>query len=990
MSTRMLKFFFLQIVFISTLFLSACNGGDRDFISIPDIEIEEEPLPTVIKTAGVKGPLVNAEIGLYKLELSTGLIKQHGDASEAFYRLLTEANVEINEDEFGIESADVTSGTKEDAIDFIHAHINQIGYVTELTRLQSEINNSSSVDEARLALVEYLSESGLERETNTIPKAEVREIFDNFATLSELKIKISALKPFITQLSELTNISSALSLISKFRASESVDSVKILGWTAIQNTFRSATTSLSSLRSDLSDLVSEQSGGNKLELDLVALNRLNKLEQDVNNAATLEIAESLMTQAITQEGNVVVRESLSALKTTIISFDDFISQAQMDNALYHFSSLKLDILGPKKPVGDEDTVPVDPLLVLYKAVDATLTAELEPSLADAFKSETLDISGEPANQIIKTVSSNTSLLENVSLGDYSGFVYMEVNALNNTIDLNSGTQPIIATLNTIFHTDEIKGYGNNAQENRTLYYLKDGQEQRDSEGELITDESEIEKSANELILEVQPYRFATPLTKLAITLITERFKSFEPQLTDTNGDGELEYRITESALKTELREASSNIVKTFGLGYSNDQSIYEAPAIFTLPMQYSDAEQEVAVQHRAMIESFSAFINTLVQETNFDIDTIFNRVVKDLLDEEMDGYQFAEEINAITNDETVKLNDISDIAFLVKRSPRDVYIPGVNKNIDEIADLMSSQLKIIEPEFPVQALNITDIEYAAPSGGVDSDNDGYLNNSDVFPNDETKHNTLDEEYLGVWAVIVPKSNYIVPFSGELNYSVARIVQPLQTSSLLTCASATESCLFEGEEGSSIVVSWDVIRGPESGNLKITGTSITNSAIGFNAIGNVSGVYQVRLNLTTIDEPIQTYSETIAIELMQPQDLEIQFSPAAPKAGEIVDVEFKATDSICRAYDFCDLNDVGQYLDIEKLPELQATWNINGGEAKKYRSFEQTSDDSSVDPKEYFDSANGDTLSIDVVYSAGSAEIGFVEFTAAQLSAVVGL
>jgi len=989
MLTRMLKIFFLQTVLILSLLLSACTDGDRGFISIPDAEIEEEPLPIVIKAGAVKGPLVNAEIGLYKLDLNSGLIKQHGDASEAFFRLLTEASVVINADGSSVIANDETAATT--ALEFIQARIKEIGYVTELPRLQNEVKDSLSVDEARLALDKYLNEASLERETNTIPKEEVQTIFDAFATLTELKSKISKLKPFITQLNELTTISSAESLIGKFRASET-DSLKAVGWLAIQSEFRNATTSLITLRTDLSDLSLELSGDNKLELDAVALNRLDELESDVNNAATLELAESLITQAIIEEGNVNVRQSLSALKTSIISVDDFISQAQMDNALYHFSTIQNIILEKTSQIINQDGSPIqapgvnptDILNEMYLAVFNTLSVELEPSLADAYKNETLDIIGQPVNQIIKSISSDTSLLEGINLGDYSGFLYMEVDSINNTIDLNTGLKPIISKLNTIFHTDEIKGYGNNLKEDRTLFYLKDGQEQRDSDGVLITDESEIDKSENELVLEVQPYRFATPLTKLALAMVTERFKTFGPQLTDTNGDSELEYRVTASALKSELKAASNTIVKTFRLDELYDQSIYEAPAIFTLPMQYSGGEQEVAVQHRAMIESFSAFINTLVKETNLNVDTLFSAVVQDLLDDEMDGLEFDQKIS--------DFNDVSDVAFLVQRSPEEVFIPGINKNIDKIADLMLSQLNIIEPEFPVQNLFTGDITFVPPLGGVDSDDDGYLNNSDAFPNDNTKYNDVDDSYSGVWGLRVANSlNYIAPLSGEVNFSINRITGPVEPS-LPDCDNDGESCLFEGDSGSDFVVSWEVIRSPEAGNLLIKDTFNTDDAIGFNAIGSVAGVYQVRLTLITKVEPVQTYAEIIPIKIINPQDLVIRFNPTEPEAGKIVKVEFQATDDLCEVYLFCNEADVGNYFEITELDELQATWNLNGGESKQYRTFDfdPDVDDSASVHLQYFNSSKGDTLNIDVVYSAGSAEIGFVEFIAAQLTKIVGL
>ena len=976
MSTRMLKFISLQTIFILSLLLSACDDGDRDFVPLPEKEIEEEPLPIVINAAGVKGPLVNAEVSLYKLDLNAGLIKDHGDASEAFFRLLTEAGVVIDTD------GPVNTNNEAEAtavLEFILKHINEIGYVTELPRLQNEIKDSISVDDARLTLDKYLNEASLDRETNTIPKAEVQNIFDNFATLSELKNKISTLKPFISQLSELTSFSSAKKLMKKFHASETSSSKKD-GWVVIQNTFRNSTTSLSSLRNDLSDLVVELSGGNKLELDPVALNRLNELEQNVSNTATLEIAESLITQAITEEGNIIVRQSLSALKTSIISLDDFMAQAQRDNALYHFFSISEQIKQIIPVDSEGDLIGGDSTGVLsemYTAVFNTLSAELEPSLADAFKNKALDDFGNPENQLVNGLSNETTLLSGIDLGIYSGFVYMEVNSREGTVDLNSGKSPIISQMNTIFHTDEIRGFGDNAKENKTLYYLIDGQEQRDAEGVLITDLTEIEVGDDDTVIEVRPYRFATSLTKLAVALVTEKLKTFEPQLRDINGDNEPEYRVTVSALKSELSSASDNIISTFGLGHVREQSIFETPAILTLPMQYSEAEQEAAIQHRAMIESFSAFIITLNQETNLNIDSLYNAVVKDLLDDEMDGLYFDEEVS--------DFNDVSDISFLVQLSPEEVYIPGVDLNIDEIAELMSMQLNIIEPEFPVQDLFSGDILFDTPSGGVDSDGDGYLNNSDAFPTDPTKHNNIEADYSGVWGLNVYNShNYIAPLSGEVIFSITRNTGEVEPT-LPSCETIEESCLYEGTTGSDFDATWKVIKSPESGNLKIRDTFATDVALGFNAIATVPGIYHVRLTLVTKVEPIQSYSEIIPIKIINPQNIEIIFNPSAPSAGQAVKVEFKATDDMCRAYSFCDESDVEEYFDISKLNQLQALWKLNGGEAKKYRSF--VSESQSLN---FFNSSLGDSLSVDVIYTSGSVEVGFVEFIVAQLSTIVGL
>ena len=1006
MLTRLLKLLSLQIVLILSLLLAACGEGDRKFVPIADDEIEEEPLPIVITAAGVKGPLINAEIGLYALDLNAGLIKKHGDASEAFFRLLTGASVVINSADCVnnplTDCVSTTNGvTEAEALAYIQRELKKYGYVTELPRLQNDVKVSQNLIEAKQAIENYLDSHHENYETNTLPRADVKEISESFATLTELKSKIALLKPLLIQLGESKNLSNAQSLLQKFRTAET-DPLKIEGWADIQSEFRSGTTSLRALRTDLSDRVLALSGNNALEEDPVAFHRLYTLEDAVNKAATVDDAESLIAQAIIEEGNERVRNALSALKTRIITFHDFINKAERDNAIYHFAEIKKNILTEisrhlepnGEPLLNPNGSAIEVLNALYSAAFNRLSDELEPSLSDAFKNVSTDINGDPSNQLAKGISKGTSLLSGLNISDYSGFVYMEVVSTTTTVDLNTGQKPIISRLNSIFHTDEIRGYGNNAKENRTVYFLKDGQEQRDVKGELITDSAEVDNEADEVVIQVNPSRFATPLTKLAVAMITERFKTFKPQLTDVNDDSELEYRVTVSALKSELKAASNNIVSTFGLGFDSALSIYDAPAVMTLPMQYSEPEQGVAVKYRAMIESFSALINSLLQETNLSSEAIFDVVVQDFTDDEIDGFLFDQEIeieDTSSNGASIKLNDISDVSYLVKRSPEDVYIPGVNKTISEVADLMALQAKVIEPTFNEQSLAIRDITHASPSGGVDSDGDGYLNNNDMFPNDADHHITLGGNYLGVWGLNVANAhNYIVPFSGEFSFSIERVVQVIETSSNTACSSSRASCLFEGSLGSSFNTEWKVIRGPVGGDLQIRDTFSNNDEIGFAAIGSVSGVYQVRLTLTTIDEPIQKYSRTIAVEIMNPQDLVIRFNPEEPSAGEIVKVEFQATNDLCEAYSFCDENHQGEYYDIDYLTELRAAWNLNGGVKKQYRSFELISADPNADSLQYFNSSNGDILNIDVVYSAGSETLGFVEFVAAQLSKVVGL
>jgi len=1097
MSTRVLKVLFLQSLFVLSLLLSACGEGDRGFVPLPEEEVEEEILPIVLKASGVKGPLVNAEIGLYKLNLNEGLIKQHGDASEAFFRLLEEADVIINDNnvvevepdplefqtialgfiqarvqqlvyvtelprlQYDIENTTSTeearvildvylsdddsaretntkpkaavqniysgfttlaelktkisdlkpfetqlseltslssaeslitvySASEADdekikdwaafqntftlvfqtiALDFIQNRVKQLGYVTELPRLQYDIENTISTEEARVILDVYLGDDDAARETNTKPKAEVQNIYSNFATLAELKTKISDIEPFEAQLSKLTSLSSAENLIGSFRASEG-DVTKIIGWEAIQNNFKITVTSLSVFRESLKATVSSLTENNKLETDLIALNRLINLEEDINSAPSVTAAEELLAQAITEEGNKVVREALATLQTSIISFEDFVSQSQMDNALYHFSDLQENIL-------NADSSQNGSLQTMFDNSIATLSRELEPSLRDAFKNKELhSVDGVPTNQIKSGLSNEFTLLSGINLDEYSGFVYMDVNSIDNTVDLNSGKMPIISEFYSVFHTDIIRGYGNNTKENRTLYYLKNGQEQRDTQGALITDIGQLKVKSGDELLQIQPHRFATPLTKLAVELMIERFKSFKPQLSDVDGDGVFEYRITASALKSELKVASNDVIETFGVGLSKDQSIFDMPAVLTLPMQYSTTDQEVSMLYRATVESFSAFISALKKETNLSTDLLFDAVVLDFLDGEIDGYIGDEVIS--------EFSKVSDVSYLVKRSPSEVLIPGSSKTVDEIVELMASQVSIIEPRFVSDTLDIDASELSSPVGGIDSDGDGILDNSDFYPDDATKDNNIEVGYSGVWNLEVDNShNFIMPLSGEFTFGIDRYTEAFDIATI--CIAAAQPCLSEGIQGSPLLHSWELIRSPEAGNFEITeifttaGTDTTDGQVGFKATASIPGVYQVRATLIAQVVPFQTFSFIVPVKVIDPQSIVIQFNPEAPNIGEAVAVEFQATDDLCRVYTFCDSNDVGSYFDISYLSEFNVSWDINGGESQEYKSLSSKSETIDI-----ISTNKDDTLNIAVVFSSGS-----VEFVAADDSVSVG-
>ena len=67
MTNQTHKFSFLLLILTACLSIASCSEGERGFVPLP-----EEPEPEVIEelfinASAVKGPLVNAEINIYKL-----------------------------------------------------------------------------------------------------------------------------------------------------------------------------------------------------------------------------------------------------------------------------------------------------------------------------------------------------------------------------------------------------------------------------------------------------------------------------------------------------------------------------------------------------------------------------------------------------------------------------------------------------------------------------------------------------------------------------------------------------------------------------------------------------------------------------------------------------------------------------------------------------------------------------------------------------------
>ncbi len=95
----------------------------------------------------------------------------------------------------------------------------------------------------------------------------------------------------------------------------------------------------------------------------------------------------------------------------------------------------------------------------------------------------------------------------------------------------------------------------------------------------------------------------------------------------------------------------------------------------------------------------------------------------------------------------------------------------------------------------------------------------------------------------------------------------------------------------------------MVSSPVDGDMTVASFENSN-LVGFSAKAFVAGDYLVRGTLTPTLASSQSFSVVIPIRVFDPMEIDIRFSPENPDAGELVTVQFKVTDDLCRLYTFC--------------------------------------------------------------------------------------
>lgn len=955
-----------------SLFLASCTQGDRDFIPIVDDPVEEMEAEILITGGAVKGPLINTEINLYKFELDQGLIYQLNNALSVWFELLQSNEVRVIER----NSLELGSLTAKNVLENLVNSFEQFGYVTELESLKSVLESQTGFSSASQIVENYIDQL----ESNTSVANEVKTILQTAATLNELQSKIKNIETLTEKIFKTESFSEAASILNHYLSTETNEQKKE-GFKSVLSDLsllakKASAFGLSQIKNDfkintydifLSDF--------SLENDPVAVQNLNILKTKLDSASSVLDAEILIQEGYRKEGNNLIKISLAKLLSKILTINDLHILIGGHQSLYQGFGTKAKIETILETI---ENSPIPPNETDYLSFLEDISATLINSIDTAFKESLIikDDDGEPVNRLSFGVSNGQGLLPNLYIGEYRGFLYMEAISSSRTIDLNTGTAPIFKKMESIFHTDDILGNGDNLLEDETIYYLLNGDVQRDSNGKIITDSSLIKNLTNDKLLEVRPSFFATPLTTFAIGLTLEKFQSLFNINSDTDSDLFPENRITESLLKTTLESSSKIVSDTFGIGLSG-QNLFKSSPVRLAQMQYSPDKDLQAIQYRLSIENYSSFLYELMSLTNLKDTDLLKMLIEDLNDGQIDGFDKTKAVDV--------LSELSQLSYLVQIHPSERIIPGTNKSASSIYHLMNNELSTTLPSesinfFPTKN---SDVIMISPAGGVDSDSDGVLDNDDQFPFDREKSRDLNVGYAGIWSVNYDNSETAyMPFNHEFDFhfNLEQVVD--ESCSLLPCIAL-------GDILTPVTAAYSLVSAPK--NSDFTYTPYTSSAtIGFSAFATVPGDYLVKAVLTTDIVPKQTYTKFIPIHVISPKTIQIKFDPAEPQPGKSISALFKATKGICSLYPICaniDLNDGNDENDFLPLSFLNDIFSIEQKIDRNGKTLSYASVNASGLNQTNADLSNlelKDSVSVIVKFNAGDRSL-----TAASYQNIVG-
>jgi hypothetical protein len=959
------------------LLISACTDGDRGFVPIPDVPEEEKPANILVTGGGVKGPLINAEVNIYKFELDKGAIHEFNVALKQWFDLLEENQVSVENDSPVIGSIPAAT-----IINNLQQSVREFGFTTELKQLRSAIKSAGSFAEADDLVTAYVKESVEEseeeseftRETNKKLRDRVKELQKEASTLSDYQSGVKLIKSLTEELAETDSFSSARAILTSYRSSEN-DETKVAGYDKAINTLdayrtQANTFSLSAIRTAFKNEIYDVYLP-LFEIQNQPYSRQNIIELDsllTDATSTQEVKEDIQT-AFEKEADTQLKSALSKLHSRIVTVDDFKFDIQGRESLYHNYSVKSTLLAYDANASFK---------TLFDEINALFSENLEPALRNSFivikenaKETDNDRLEVKENLLSFGLTNEQGLLPNLRVDQYRGFIYMEVKALSKTVDLNSGRAPIINKMETVFHTDDIIGNGALNSEDKTVYFLLNGIEQRDSEGKFITDRTLIKPEGSDELLEVRPMYLATPLTQLGLAVMIEKLKTLKPFQKDLNLDGAPDQLFSKSLFNGVLTETSDLIVESLGIGMQPGQNIFKSASIRTPELKYNKVKELEAIQHRYSIENFASFLHSLHTRTNKPGVELLALIAEDLVDDQLDAHAYS--------DPVAFLSEIPEYFFLLQSDLSEKFLADTSIPVSDTFYVMNDELITTQPEFPLSGFSSqrNELSLPVPKGGRDSDGDGVLDNEDQAPLDALVSRLITSGYPGIWSVVFDATEYgYMPFNDDFIFSLNK--QEIEG------ACTNVPCMGLGNLSAAIEADYVIIQAPASHDMMINEFSQTN-ALGFNAFATVPGNYLVkaRFSSTTAseddDSSKQVHEIIIPIQVIDPKSIDIRFNPEVPEPGKIAKVQFKATKALCALYSFCDdqgidlTDDVPDYLDISLLNDV---FSVNqtiqaSDDSRAYTSVEGINANTTT--ADLSNLSVNDRINVTVRFSAGSRD-----------------
>lgn len=213
----------------------------------------------------------------------------------------------------------------------------------------------------------------------------------------------------------------------------------------------------------------------------------------------------------------------------------------------------------------------------------------------------------------------------------NGLLLLEFTADSNTVDITTGTAPVITVMRTVIDASRVRN------------------------AELI---------------------YASPLTELAVAIAIANADGSTPF--NGNGDG------TSSAdeIADALTVAGRQVTSTFGFSLLDDIDIFLTPPLLTSTTDEA-AEQSAVAAYRTAIEGATALIQAITDESlatnpssGLDNDAVLAALASDLGDGAIDGVENGVAISV--------LSDVADLANVLTQNPMALTIPGTTTLIGDI------------------------------------------------------------------------------------------------------------------------------------------------------------------------------------------------------------------------------------------------------------------------------------------------------------------